>query len=81
MSQNGLLDILIDFWGHFSGVQNGSFRTLQCTFGFSGSSRGSVAGQGVCKCRMACTSLLMVLEEVYGDTEDTQAEAEAEKGG
>ena len=45
------LDILIGFWGHFSGgVQNGIFRTLKCTFGVLGF-RGSVGGPGICKSR------------------------------
>ena len=35
--KTGFLDILIDFWGHFSGwSKNGIFRTLKCTFGVLG---------------------------------------------
>ena len=46
MSKMGMLDILIDFWGHYArGVQHGIFRTLNCALGF----QGSVAGQGDCK--------------------------------
>ena len=51
MPKKGLLDIFVDFWGHFSGgVQNGIFRTLKCAFGVLGF-RGSVAGRGVCNSR------------------------------
>ena len=39
------LDILTDFWGHFSGGPKWHFRTLNCTFGVSGF-QGSVAGRG-----------------------------------
>ena len=43
------LDILIDFWGPFSGgVKNSFFRALGCTFGVS-AFRGSVGGPGDCK--------------------------------
>ena len=55
--KTGFLDILIDFGVHFSGVQNGIFRTFKCTFGVSGF-RGSVAGQGVCKDRGSLKTVL-----------------------
>ena len=38
-------DILVDLWGHFSGVLKWHFDDLKCTFGFS-RFWGSVGGPG-----------------------------------
>ena len=47
--KTGFLDILIDFWGHFSrGSKMAFFGLLNALLGFRGF-RGSVAGQGVWK--------------------------------
>ena len=48
--ETGFLDILIDFWGHFSGGSKWHFSDFEMhsSFGVSGFRR-SVAGRGVCK--------------------------------
>ena len=61
----GFLDILIDFWGPFSGGggRQWHFRTLNCTNGVSGF-QGSVGGPGDGKpqgCEMYCTRAVLCM--------------------